>query len=131
MTPGGWVASLTSLRRKRPIPEQARTITTLRADAGTPGAACSAAYAGAQTSGPPSATVVSVSHDMPTPWHDAVTCGVCDRRVPRLSSTMAADAGSSSSGICAYVTCPGCGIRYRWDDSAHWVPADPLGSPRQ
>jgi hypothetical protein len=64
-----------------------------------------------------------VSNDTPTPWHDAVVCGACDRQLLPLTYTTAENTGPIGGDDRPYLKCPGCGIRYRWQDSAGWVPA--------
>src|ERR1700680_3123905 len=64
-----------------------------------------------------------MGNDWPTPWRDAVTCAVCDRRLLPLSFTpVATDDDPAGVEIRRDLQCPGCGQSYQWQDSAGWAP---------
>jgi len=66
----------------------------------------------------------SMGDHNPTPWSDAVVCGLCSRALIPLSFTPAS-MDDDAMGIANRpdLKCPGCGGSYRWQDSSGWVPS--------
>ena len=64
-----------------------------------------------------------VGNNHPTPWNDAISCGICSSRLIPLTSALPEEyerRGQSRPRL----TCGDCGQLYVWADAAGWAPGD-------
>jgi hypothetical protein len=64
-------------------------------------------------------------------WSDDVKCGICSHLLLPLTfrRSTVSDEITRNVGIRPDLLCPGCGQRYQWQDSTHWVPIHPVRAP--